>query len=415
MKKVLLVVLIIAANLSASAKVKFNLNFTDPEGVGFKAHENRWMIRDAYYAAGLLGSIIEQNAHINVEIKSNMSISYAQATGEYWYVVDEVIGKKAILKAHHKIINEIELDDGETDAKIEFNTSKFYGKYNLFLGRPRHLLRNTIIHELTHELGFISWKIENYDTEYYNDYDKLLHDGNGQRFLVGEYELTINPKFDISSGLYLCGENIRKMNNGRCAKLHSPAEFKCGSSFSHFDSDECPRCLMQHMEGNNDYFIWSNYELGVMQDLGYKINWDMYSKSLKKFYPSYYTIYINGYNPEEYNTAFKIITSAKFEEKYIASTVIKKEPDDVLSIKMNNENTLVLIDNESKDRLFTFSPKTKNQINELWIGARYFKIKYYNANWAGTKIGIHFTEQDPSQKEENSYANYLWELVLEKK
>lgn len=412
MKRTLLIILIISTNLiPASAKVKFNLKFTDPEGVGFRAYGNEWMIKDAYYAAELLGAIIEQNAHINVEINSNLNISYAQATGKYWYVINEVGGEKSVLKAHYKILNEIEVDDGTMDAKIEFNTSKFYGKYNNLIGEPRHRLRNTVIHELTHELGFQPWKIENYDFKYYNDYDKLLHDGNGERFLIGRKKLKINSKFDISSGLYICGENIRKMNNGRCIKLHSPAEFKCGSSFSHFDSDECPRCLMQQRVGKNDYFIWSNYELGVMQDLGYKINWDAYSKILKKFYPLCYTIYIYGYNPEEHNTQFKVITTAELKEKYIASTVINKEEDEVLSIKMNKENALVLVDNESKNPLFKFHPKTKNQ-DKIWIGDKYFKVKYQNINWSETEIGIYFKEYDPLNKEEEGITDYLWRLVL---
>lgn len=309
MNKIILIISLFAISLiSASGKVTFNLIFTDPEGVGFNYRGvnqydkgNKWMVNEARYAAELLGDIIEQDAHINVEVKSNPEISYGQATGDYWHVVKEGSGKKAILKAHYKILNEITKNDRTIDAKIEFNISKF-SKIN------RHLFRTTVIHELTHELGFGPWKMRDHNSKYYNDYDKLLHDGKGNWFLVGKSKLTINPKFDISSGLYACGPNIHTMNQGRCVKIHSPAEYKCGSSYSHLDSDEHPRSLMQYKDGDNDHYIWDNYELGVMQDLGYKINWNAYSISLKKLYPSYFKLFINKYNFEESDAYFKFFT-----------------------------------------------------------------------------------------------------------
>src|SRR5262249_32258825 len=138
----------------------------------------------------------------------NFNINCAVSYPKFWHIEYENGNQKAILEAHYKILSENTVDDGKIQGQIEFNTNSFTKVY-------KHFLRRTVIHELTHLLGFIPWKMEHKNYPSYNDFDKLLHDGNGNCFLIEKNnKLSINPDFDCSSGLYACGPNIQALNDG---------------------------------------------------------------------------------------------------------------------------------------------------------------------------------------------------------
>lgn len=256
-------------------KVIIDLKYTDPEGVGFKAPRNQWMKDVAQEAVELIGGIIKQDAHINIEIKSNFNINCAVSKPKFWHIESENANQKAILEAHHKIITENAIDNGKIQGQVEFNTNYFSKVY-------KHFLRRTIIHELTHLFGFIPWKMEHKNYPSYNDYDKLLHDGNGNYFLIGENKLSINPKFDCTTGLFACGPNIKSTNNGKSVIIYCPKKYECGSSYAHLDPKAHPLSIMNPAGNLQDYPVWNNCELGIMQDLGYRIDWNQYNTIVNK-------------------------------------------------------------------------------------------------------------------------------------
>lgn len=256
-------------------KVTINLKYTDVDGVGFKAPRNSWMQEVAQEATELVGGIIKQNAHINIEIRSNFKINCAVSNPKFWHIESENTNQKAILEAHHKIISENTINDGKIHGQIEFNTNYFSKVYKNFL-------RRTIIHELTHLLGFIPWKMDHKNYPSYNDYDKLLHDGNNNYFLIGGSKLIINPEFDFSTGLYACGPNIQSLNDGKSVTIYCPKKYECGSSYAHLDPNTHPLSIMNPCGNLQDYPLWNKCELGIMQDLGYKIDWKQYNLMLCK-------------------------------------------------------------------------------------------------------------------------------------
>ncbi|PWU05231.1 MAG: hypothetical protein C5B43_03670 [Verrucomicrobia bacterium] len=273
-KKISLILLaLIPCCSSLFGKVTFELKFTDYESVGFKAPRNAWMKEVAQEAMDIIGEIIDQDAHVNIEIKSNFKIPCAVSYPRFWHIESEESNQKAILEAHHRILTGNIQDDGKIHGQIEFNTFCFLEKY-------RHFLRRTIIHELTHLLGFIPWKIDN--KKEYNDYDKLLHDGDGNYFLIGKNPLRINPKFNCKTGLYACGLHIKALNEGESITIYCPKKYEGGSSYAHLDFKAHPLSIMNPSGSLDDYPIWNKCELGLMQDLGYKINWDHYNQLVDK-------------------------------------------------------------------------------------------------------------------------------------
>lgn len=274
-KIVSLIFILSLCSYSLFGKVTFSLNFTDAEGIGFKAARNAWMVEIAQEAMDIVGGMIKQEAYINIEIKSNFTIPCAVSKPKYWHIEQEKSNQKAVLEAHHRIIHQNTKDDGKMHGQVEFNTNRFSKNY-------KHYLRRTVIHELTHLLGFIPWKMENNRYPSYNDFDKLLHDGNGNYFLTGKEKLSINPKFDYGSGLYAYGHNIKVLNEGQSVKIYCPEKYQCGSSFAHLDSKAHPLSIMNPRGNLQDYPLWNKCELGIMQDLGYQIDWNQYNLFVDK-------------------------------------------------------------------------------------------------------------------------------------
>lgn len=89
----------------------------------------------------------------------------------------------------------------------------------------------------------------------------------------------------------------KKRNKGQCVKLYNPKPYRKGSSFSHLDTETYPRNLLNNVGGVKNYKvynIWNKYEIGIMEDLGYKIDWENYCKMVENELPkAYYTLIVN--------------------------------------------------------------------------------------------------------------------------
>lgn len=381
-------IIITISTLGLFGEVHFNLGFVDAQGEGFNAPENAWMREEAKKGANLLGKVIAQNAHVNIMVNATQKTPYAWAPAEYYKTVQESNGRKVILNAQDKILNERRVPDAQWDGHIEFNLERF----------PKSCkdeFRRTFVHELTHTLGFLNFQNPNAkDLSYYNDYDKLFHDANGNPFLIShngsKNSLIKNPKFNPSIELYACGDCIRRHNNGKCVKIYNPKIYECGSSFAHIDRDAHPRSIMADRKCPDEYPIWNNYELGIIQELGYKINWDNYCNIIKDLYPPTIALSVDGSVLEEADVHFQVIANHDFPEECFEPNVLN-DSDKKFSIMMNEESKLVLVDRKTNTHIYTFTPNSKDKKSKINLANNAYEIFWDKIEInKKTKINIQF-------------------------
>lgn len=371
MKTITILYALLFSTLCAFGEVNFNLNFTDNPGSGFKKKENEWMMDEAKKASKLIGKLFKQNATINIKINANDQTNYACSPTEHYYIDEEKHGKKVTLKAQYKILNNLVSEINDTDGHIEFNVSQFDpekpGEFSL-----------TLLHEMTHVLGFLNCQ-DPRQTEmaHYTDFDKLLHDKNGNRFLINKGDpdghYFINPKFDGSLDMYAGGPFIRKQNNGKFLKIHNPPLLEKGSSYTHLDADMHAQSIMTSQKSSEEYQLWNNCELGILQELGYEIDWENYIELFHQVYPSTVTIDIDREVLEEMGTEPEVIINSDFPQTCCKQNLNKKD-ETTLSFCLNKESKLVLVDKETRSHLVEIKPYAKNLSKTLFIKKRKYKI-----------------------------------------
>lgn len=390
MKSINIIIILLLATISSFAEVKFNLIFTDNDGIGFKHKENEWMVNEAKKASQFIGKLIKQNATVNLIINATEQTPYAWAPTEHYYTIEEKHGKKVILKAQHKILNNI-VENDEPDGHIEFNVSKFNRDKSAEFGL-------TFVHELTHTLGFLNCQEPTASQlTYYTDFDKLLHDKNGNPLLtnIGDSDghYFINPKFNGSLEMYACGQTIRKQNGGNFIKIYNPPVYEKGSSYTHVDSSLHPRSIMTSHKCPNEYQLWNNCELGILQELGYEIDWDNYYKIFNQLYPPAITIDIDKEILEETNANVEIVINSDFPQNCSQQSINKKDLGKTVSVGINKESKLLLVDRKTNARLFELKPYVKDLLKTIIIKNKKYKLnlteKIINNK---TEINIKFTK-----------------------
>lgn len=293
-----LITILFLITTSLSAEVRFDLRFVDEPGIGFNAEGHEWMKKAVTEAADCLGKTIKQHAFVTIEVYADNNPEVYANAPQY---LKEIESDKAryISKAMNKILNnefptfleklgqlwETGTDllrgrqrfSGLWEGAIVFNTDSF----NDF-----NTLKRITIHELTHTLGFASLSPDMYYNKWSsqpNYFDQLIVDKDGDLLFTPGSLDKFNPKFDYCCSLFACGPNIKKRNNEQCVKLYNPTTYKSGSSFSHLDDDTYPKNLLNHVGGK--YNIWNKYEIGIMEDLGYEIDWEYYCKLVENEIP----------------------------------------------------------------------------------------------------------------------------------
>lgn len=364
--KFILTILAISAS-SIFGEVRFNLVFTDKQGAGFNSPKHSWMKQEAEKAANLVGKVIDQNACINIRVNDTKKTPYAWAPAEHYKMISEANATKVVLNAQHKILSEKTTSDSEWDGHIEFNLEQFSREHS-------DEFRRTFVHELTHTLGFLNFQNPRESRlSYYNDYDKLFYDANGNPFIINQGGLVKNPKFNSFAELYACGDCIRKHNKGKCVKIYNPKIYECGSSFAHVDRDAHPRSIMADRKSHDEYCIWNNYELGIMEELGYKINWENYYKIIRELYPATILLNVDGSVLKETNTSFQVITNQDFPKECFTCDEVN-DPDKKFSVKINKESRLVLLDKKTNAPLFTFEPKEKSKKLKIQLANKSYEV-----------------------------------------
>jgi len=294
----LLPILSLIAN-SSFAEVRFDLRFINGQKNEFNRNENEWMKKAVIEAATDLGRFIKQDAFVTIQVYSDPSCLYAEAQVRAVAVGSD--RNRYTAKVMDRILNNqfigiqvgiarlwlrfLDLYTGELgdspswEGSIRFNTHQF---------SDFKRLKQVAMHELTHKLGFISFTIRDsrFD-ETYSDYDRLIVDKDGNPLLISSNEngdLKANPRFNHRGEIFSCGENSKKRNNGNCVKLYNPPAYVPGGSVIHLDSGAYPKNIMTHNGGN--YIAWNKYEIGILEDLGYEIDWTNYCKFILNELPN---------------------------------------------------------------------------------------------------------------------------------
>lgn len=322
---------------SLFGRVKFNLNFTDPENAGLNKPEFAWMKAAMNEAAESLGDTIAQNAQVYIEVISNNNIRFSMACSEFHTMPD---GFRQIEYAHERIFEENDENKPQIfDGHIKINPEDYFSASEV---------KDMFIHELTHLLGYRSnqyadlthSRSQNFQ---YNRMDTLLQDSKGEKLIK---ENVRNPKFDSSSGVFACGPNILKHNN-QCIEMEN---FRVGA-LSHPKANNG-----DIMSYKNIYHTWNTHELGIMEDLHYKINYDTYCKEFKKFH-------YDDLNSKEILSL--IISIQSLPEHCSLQPKIKDKYDrvpSICSIDFDNSKANVIVDKNKIE--FNF---TKKHIPELYI------------------------------------------------
>lgn len=366
-------ILILLNTLPSFGEVEFKLIFTDSPGTGLLHKEHEWMRQEAENAVQSIGPLFKQNAVVTLNINATEKTSYAWAPTEHYYIKEEKYGKKIIPKAQYKILNNITTEDGEPDGHIEFNVSKFSREKS-------EEFRLTFIHELTHVLGFLnSQDPTKSELTYYTDFDKLLHDKNGNPLLThskdSEGDYYVNPKFNGALELFACGPSIRKQNGGKYIKIYNPTIYEAGSSFTHIDGDFHPRSIMTSHKCCDEYKVWNNCELGILQEIGYEIDWENYNKVFCKLYPLTVTVNIDKEILNETDSHVEVIPNSDFPQKCDQKNIMKNQDlGDVLAVKINRESRLILVDNKTKSHLFEIKPYVKNLLKTVVLKNKKYKL-----------------------------------------
>jgi hypothetical protein len=192
-----------------------------------------------------------------------------------------------------------------------------YNKYNAATSYPANYLDfySTIIHEVTHALGFISLmkyngmsSFNNNPGNYFTRYDKNLKTSSNLSLLINnpavggemytfKYNTAISgsvlypsctsfpPEFNGNSGSYNCSASMKYVGNVT-VPVYTPSCFENGGSLSHFE-DAC-----YNGNSNDQYFMMSdkasgifakrtltNEERQVLCDIGYSLQGTFGSQS----------------------------------------------------------------------------------------------------------------------------------------
>lgn len=288
MRSIILFSLLVMGSFSLYGEVHFNLRFTDPDGTGFNDFKNAWIKEAVEEGTEALGKCIKQNAFVTVEVCLSKQPDYLFGIADHSIAHSEVITdkefNKSITKAMNKILKESNEEfNGVWEGRIKFNIDKV-----VQMGLDSRTIKAVTIHELTHALGFIKGFADNPNTVTnpdYSDFTRLITDLKGNPLIEDlPNNFKYNSNFDFKSNVYACGPNIKKRNDEKCVRLYNPINYSPGSSFSHLDLNTYPRNLLGPAQRDNQYGHWNKYEIGIMEDLGYEIDWKNYCPSVEEEY-----------------------------------------------------------------------------------------------------------------------------------
>ena len=281
-----------------SAVVTFDFQFTDAAGTGFNdpAHPE---YKAALISAGqTMGSYFAHTATVTMTVAStnNPNASTLASAGSGIVAINASSGFFPTVVQAKVISNGAnDLNGAGADGEVTVNLgSNFQFDPNAPLGPDQIDFRATIIHELTHAFGFISYIQQSPGTQpaLYSVFDSFMTDASGNP-LINPSTFTFNPN-ELSTltggnntlmaapsptGEYFYGPTARANFGGQPVPIYSPNPYQPGSSGSHVDDNTqathsdlmSAAAEASYMAGVVMTRTYSPAEAGMMTDLGYTL------------------------------------------------------------------------------------------------------------------------------------------------
>ena len=208
-----------------------------------------------------------------------------------------------------------DLNGGADDGVVDVNFGSNFQYEDGPIGVGLIDFRGTMIHELTHALGFTSNFERNPDTTspgVYSTFDSFLTDASGNP-LIDKTTFVFNAAMvptltggnnslmatSSPTGEYFSGPNAKDYYNNSPVPIFSPSPYQQGSSGSHVDdntmatklylmaaaAEGAPAGMTNPLVGVTMTRVYSSAEIGIMQDLGYTL-----SPAYSSFFKNEYTL-----------------------------------------------------------------------------------------------------------------------------
>ena len=282
----------------AGAVVTFDFQFTDAAGTGFNdpAHPE---YKTALISAGqTMGSYFAHTATVTMTVASinDPNVSTLAYAGSGIVAINASSGFfPTVVQA--KVISNgaTDLNGADADGEVTVNLgANFQFDPNAALGPDQIDFRATIIHELTHAFGFISYIPQSPSTQpaLYSVFDSFMTNASGTP-LINPSTFTFNPN-ELSTltggnntllaapsptGYYFDGRWTRASFGGQPVPIFSPNPYEPGSNGSHVDDNtEATHSDLMSAAAEASYMAgvvmartYSPAEAGMMTDLGYTL------------------------------------------------------------------------------------------------------------------------------------------------
>ena len=288
----------LGAASQAPAVVTFDFQYADADGAGFN-DPNHPEYKTALAGAGqTMGSYFAHTATITIRVTSiNDPNSATLATAGSGLISTN--GRAGFFRTvvQAKVISNgaTDLNGAQPDGELNVNLSgRFQYDADATLSVNQADFRATIIHELTHAFGFISYIDRPPDSQgsLYSVFDSFLTDASGNALIdPSTFAFNQNEAFTLTggnstlqtapgaSGEFFYGPNARANFGGQPVPIYSPGTYQPGSSGSHTDDNtRATRGEIMNATtrtsataGTTAVRTYSAAEAGIMIDLGYTL------------------------------------------------------------------------------------------------------------------------------------------------
>lgn len=179
----------------------------------------------------------------------------------------------------NKLLNNVDSNGSAADGDIDVNFGHPWA-YGDTVGRSQYDFISTMMHEMMHAYGFLSYLDEaGYNTgTQWPVFDNFVTDQNGTLVIRGTYRFNTAYNTNLTGGnggLYFSGTHAVAAYGGP-VPLYSPDPWEAGSSLSHLDDYTFTGADAQLMNAVADsglgIRVLSPIEQGILQDLGYTLS-----------------------------------------------------------------------------------------------------------------------------------------------
>ena len=178
-----------------------------------------------------------------------------------------------------KVLTGVDANGSSADGEIDVNLGIDWA-FGDSVGSDQYDFKSTMLHELMHAFGFLSYIDEaGYNTgRNWAEFDRFVVDQNGTAVIGSSYRFNTAYETNLTGGdggLWFGGSNAVDAYGG-LVPIYTPDPWEPGSSGSHLDDFTFTGADTQLMNAAADsglgVRIISPVELGILEDIGYTVN-----------------------------------------------------------------------------------------------------------------------------------------------